>query len=455
VTDGPARAIARFVAETPVAGIPAPALERAGTCLVDTIGAALGGCRLPAGRIARRLVATEASGGPATVLGAGRRAAVGPAAFANAVLASALDVDDGHYGAVSHPGAPVIPPALAAAEARERSGRELLAAIVLGYEIAIRAGLLLNARPAVRSAGAGAPGAYGAAASVARLLGLDAGRTAHALGIARCHLPVAPVDTIAGGAMTKESVGWGALTGAVAALLAEQGFTGPAAALDEPAPSAGADPAVLADLGARYRITEVYVKRLPACLSTHAAVDAALALRARLDLAVERIAGVTVWTPRGALGLDDPAPRSAEGRQYSIPYTVAAALVDGELGVDQMLEARLGDPRIRALAARVEVRHDPRLDAMYPGRRPARVAIRTTGGRTHEREVLVLRGSAEDPLTAEEVDAKFRALAEPVVGKARAERILGLLRTLEGSADVTPLARALIEPVAGCEEPLP
>ena len=248
---------------------------------------------------------------------------------------------------------------------------------------------------------------------------------------------------MAHGAMTKESVGWGALTGAVAALLAEQGFTGPETVLDEPHHRAESDLAPFADLGARYRITEVYVKRFPACLMTHAAVDAALELRSRLGLRVEEIAGVTVWTQRGAVALDDPAPRSSEGAQYSIPYTVAAALVHGALGVEQMLEERLGDRRTLELAARVAVRHDPRLDQMYPARRPARVAIRTVAGQAHEREVLVIRGSSEDPLRADEVEAKFLGLAEPVVGKGRADRILHLLREIETRADLSPLWRAL------------
>ncbi|MBI4013258.1 MAG: MmgE/PrpD family protein [Candidatus Rokubacteria bacterium] len=439
-----AAAIAKFVADTPFEAIPPGALARARSCLVDTLGAALGGSRLRAGRIAVALVEAEAGAGVATVLTARRKAAISQAAFANAVLASALDVDDGHYGAVGHPGAPVIPPALATAEARRRSGRELLGAVVVGYEIAIRAGEVLNARVGVRSYGSGTPGAYGAAAAVARLLGLDAGRTAHALGIARCHLPVSTVwDSVPYGAMVKESIGWGAITGTVAALLAEQGFTGPETVLDEPHHRAESDLAPLDDLGARYRVTEAYVKRFPACLMTHAAIDATLALRNRLDAEQDGIAGVTVWSQRAALALTDPAPRSPEGAQYSIPYTVAAALVDGVMGVDQLLDERLDDRRIRDLAARVEVRHDPRLDAVYPARRSARVTIRTVGGRTYEKEVRVLHGSSEDPLTADEVDAKFLALAEPVVGKERAARALGILREVEAHRDLSPLWQAL------------
>lgn len=437
-----ARALARFVAETPLAAIPPAALERAGTALVDTLGAMLGGRRVRAGRIALALAAGSGPG-PATLPAEGRGVGLVPAVFANAVLASALDVDDGHCEAVTHPGAVVVPAALAAAEVRHRTGPELLAAVVIGYEVAIRAATVFHGPPRERGYGAGAPGAYGAAASAARLLGLDAARAAHALGITRCHLPVAVLDEIASGAMTKESVGWGAVTGAVAALLAEQGFTGPATALEAPHRGAGSASASLADLGARYRIGEVYVKRFPACLMTHAAVEAALRLRARLGLRPEDVAAVTVWVPRGAADLADPAPDSPEGAQYSLPHTVAAALVDGTLGVEQLLEPRLTDPRIRALAARVEVRHDPWLDGAYPARRPARVTLATRAGEAHAEEVQVVRGSPEDPLTPAEVDAKFLELAAPVVGRAQAATLLRLAREAGERSDLGPLWAAL------------
>ena len=430
-----ADAIAWFVAETPLDAIPGAATERARECLIDTVGSALGGGQLRAGRIALAVVQDEAGVEAATLLATGRRAALSQAAFANAVAASALDFDDGHYGSITHPGAPVIPPAMATAEARKRSGRDLLGAIVIGYEIAIRAATILHARPRERSYGSGAPGAYGAAASVARLLGLDTPRVKHALGIARCHLPVSTVDGIRCGAMVKESVGWGALTGTMAALLAEKGFTAPETSLDEPHDGAASDFGTLADLGRRYRIGEVYVKRFPACLMTHAAVEAVLDLRSRHGLRPEDVLSLTVWTQRGAAALDDPAPRSSEAAQYSIPYTVAAALVDGELGVRQMLEDRLGDRRILDLATRVAVRHDPRLDLEYPARRPARVRLQTVGGETCEHEVLVIRGSSEAPLTSAEVDAKFLSLAEPLGGREWAQRVLALLREVETQDD--------------------
>jgi 2-methylcitrate dehydratase PrpD len=439
-----AQAVARFVSEIRHDAVPAAVAARAIAALVDTVGCALAGGGGPASRAVLGLVAGEAGPGPATVLTAGRRVAVSPAVLANAMLASALDLDDGHYWSMNHPGAAVVPAALAVAEARQRSGRDLLAAVVAGYEVAIRAGGILNAHPRERIYGSGAAGAYGAAAAAARLLGLDPARTGHALGIARCHLPVSPVlDAIPHGAMAKESLAWGAMTGATAALLAARGFTGPPTALEEPHHPGATSGDALDDLGVRYRIAEVYVKRFPACLWTHAAVEAALQLRRAHGLGPEQVAEVTVWTHRRAVAIDDAAPRSVEAAQYSLPYTVAAALVDGELGVEQMRAERLGDGRLLALAARVRLALDPRLDAMYPARRAARVEIRTTDGRKGECEVLSVRGSAEDPLAPPELDAKFLRLAGPVLGEPGAREALGRLRDVEGYDDLAPLWAAL------------
>jgi 2-methylcitrate dehydratase PrpD len=436
--------IARFVRDATLDGLPPAATARAKEALVDTLGCALAGGETAASRAVLALLDGAPTSGAATVLTTGGKASVAQAVFANAVMASALDFDDGHYWSMSHPGAAVVPTALAAAEARCRPGRDLLAAVVVGYEIAIHAGAILNAHPRERLYGSGASGAYGAAAAVARLLGLDLARIVHALGVARCHLPVSPVlDSIPHGAATKESLGWGALTGAVAALLAEKGFSGPPNELDEPHRGAGSGVGVLAELGRRFRITETYIKRFPACLWTHAAVDAALQLRGDHRLTAGDIGETTVWTHQRAVAIDDPAPRSIEAAQYSLPYTVAAALLDGELGVAQMREERLGDPRILELAARVRLALDPRLDAMYPARRAARVEIRLVDGRKCEREVLAIRGSADDPLTSREVDDKFRRLADPVLGEPAARRALALLREIEHHDDLAPLWAAL------------
>lgn len=435
-----AEGIARFVAETAYEDLPEAAVEQARNSLLDTLGCALAGARTAASRAALAVVAAEGAAEQATVLTAPGKAALSQAAFVNAILASVLDLDDGNLWSFAHAGAVVVPSALAAAEARGRSGRDLLTAIVIGYEVTTYAGAMLNAHHDERFYGTGAGGASGAAATVGRLLGLDAAKTAHALGIARAHMPVSPIlEYHVLGPHTKETIGWGALTGAMGALLAEQGFTGPAHDLSEPLHASATRFELMEGFGERFRIIETYRKFYPACLWTHAAVEAALGLRAEHGLKPDEIAELTVATHRYAATLTSTAPTSIEAAQYCLPFVLGAALLDGELGPDQMIESRLDDPRIRALAERVRLEVDPRLDAMFPGHRAARTTIRTVDGRVLERVILVVRGTAERSMTPADVDEKFLRLAGPVVGADRAERIRGLIRRIECETDLGPL----------------
>ncbi len=440
-----ARRVARFVAETRYEELPSEAVARAQDCLIDTLGCALAGAPLRASQAALDFALSQAAPGSSTLLTTGRSIAASQAAFANAVLASALDLDGGHFEAMGHPAAVVVPVALAAAEEVKSTGRALIEATVVGCEVAIYAGVVQNTHHRQRFYGSGSAGAFGAAAAVSRLRGFDAATTAHALGVARAHMPVSPVlETVDSMPTTKESIGWGALTGMSAALLAERGWTGPPNQLDEPQHTAEWDPQQLPDLGQRYRIIDTYFKRFPACYWAHAAVSAALQLRHQHALQAGEIEAVTVWTHHRAATLGQMAPKSAEAAQYSLPYTVAAALVDGRLGAEQMCEARLEDPEILRLAGRVRLAIDGRLDRMFPARRPARVEVSVADGRRYENEVLVVKGSAEDPFSRQEIDDKFLRLAEPVLGSARSGDVLVLLRGLEGQADLSLLSEALM-----------
>ncbi len=444
-----AERVARFVAETTYEHIPANAIREAKNGLLDILGCAFAGARVRASKAVLALVLEDACKGKASVLTTGRKTSISQAAFANAILASQLDFDDGNFWSYAHAGAAVIPAALAAAEARHRSGRDLLAAIVIGYEITNYSGAILNAHHRDRFYGSGSGTSYGTAASVVRLIGGDAIVAGHALGIARAHLPISPILEFAvQGAMPKESIGWGAMTGSMAALLAERGFTGPPNNLDEPLHTNTSDLSILGELGNRYTIEDTYRKYFPACLWTHAAVEAALHLRRVHNLRADEVRGVTVCTHRNASTLNDPAPTSIEAAQYCIPYTVAAALIDGELSVAQMHEERLSDPRIRALASRVNLEIDPRLDEMFPSRRAARTSIRTFDGRTFEHEVLTVQGSAERRMTVDEVQSKFLRLVEPILGNKICHDIVAQIENIESLSDLSPFWMNLGHPAA-------
>jgi 2-methylcitrate dehydratase PrpD len=312
--------------------------------------------------------ADEAHGGDAaTALLDGRRLSVPGAAWANGVLANVLDYDDGHRITKGHPGAMVIPAALAVAESVGASPTEFLEAVLVGYEVAIRAGILLHEREAQYHASA-AWGSLGVAVATARLLGLDRPRLRHAVGIAEYHAPIALMPrAVADPAMTKDTCGWGGLIGTTSAMLAGRGFTG----LDSEFMLTQAD----LELGERWEVLELYLKHYPCCRWSQPGIDAALRLRP--DPA--RIESVVVRTFAAADLLSRRRPGNTEEMQYSLVWPVATALARGRFGVDEVLGG-FDDPLVAQIASRIRVEVDPELTAAFPARRLTELEVISTDG---------------------------------------------------------------------------
>lgn len=352
----------------------------------------------PAARIAADHAAAVHPGADATALVDGRRLGALGAAWSNGVLANALDMDDGHRLTKGHPGANVIPAALATAQLTGASAKRFLAAVAVGYEVAIRAGVALHARdPAYHASGAW--GAVGAAAAAASLLGLPADGVRHAIGLAEYHAPIAGImRSVAEPAMTKDACGHGAWLGTNAALLARRGFTSlPAEFL-----TAGSD-----GLGTEWRLLEVYVKAYPCCRWSQGAIHAALSLRAPAAYEIER---VRITTFAAAAALARVAPRSTEEAQYNLVWPVATALVRGDFSVGDVL-GPFDNPAVDALADRTEVEIDPRMDAAFPQRRLSAVTLVLRDGRELASEVVEAPGEPEDPAWEEIVARKVARLA--------------------------------------------
>jgi len=359
------------------------------------------GATAPTAQLAATYAAAQHAGDQATLLCDGKRASATGAAWANGVLANALDLDDGHRLVKGHPGANVIPAALSVAETIDAPREDVLAAITVGYEVAVRAGIALHFRAADYH-GSGAWGAIGAAAAGARLLGLDAGQTGHALGLAEYHAPMAPImRSVADPAMTKDGCGWGAMTGTSSALLAADGFTATDSAILE----------VLrgpeSRLGERWYVEEMYVKAYPCCRWSQPAIVAALAVRRRYGLEPEAIGRVTVPTFAAAAALSRRPPRTTEDAQYSLVWPVACALIDGDFGVAHVLAPGLDEERVHDLAGRIVVQVDPDLEADFPGIRRSAVTVETTDGTRLSSPLCAAPGEPEDPGWEDIIAAKF------------------------------------------------
>jgi 2-methylcitrate dehydratase PrpD len=329
--------------------------------------------------------ASEAHGGDAaTALLDGRRLSLPGAAWANGVLANVLDYDDGHRITKGHPGAMVIPAALAAAESVGASAPEFLEAVLVGYEVAIRAGILLHEREAQYHASA-AWGSLGVAVATGRLLGLDAQGLRNAVGIAEYHAPIALMPrAVADPAMTKDTCGWGGLIGTSAAMLAGRGFTG----LDSEFMLTDGDLA----LGERWEVLELYLKHYPCCRWSQAGIDAALRLRPE----PASIESVVVRTYAAADLLSRRRPTNTEEMQYSLVWPIATALARGRFGVEEVLGG-FDDALVARIAERIRVEVDPGLTSAFPARRLTELEVVSSDGTTVRSGVIEAEG---EPHTA-------------------------------------------------------
>jgi 2-methylcitrate dehydratase PrpD len=363
--------VTEFVHDLRWDDVPAEVRRHFGLLLCDLAAVSVAGRAAPAARIAADHASEVYGGDAATALYDGRRLSVPGAAWANGVLANALDYDDGHRLTKGHPGAIVVPAMLALAEAQGASPTELFEATLVAYEIAIRAGLMLHAREPRYHASA-AWGALGVAAGAARILGLDHAALRHAIGIAEYHAPIALMSrAVTDPAMTKDACGWGGMIGTSSAMLALRGFTG----LDSEFMLATDDLA----LGERWEVRALYLKPYPCCRWSQPAIDAALSLRGAID-SPEQIAKVTVRTFALAESLSRRQPHCTEEMQYSLVWPVATALARGAFGVHEVLQG-FDDPLAARLAECTSVIIDETYSNAFPARRLTDVVLELDDGR--------------------------------------------------------------------------
>ena len=434
-------ALVEFVLDLELASLPPVVVEAAGRSITDWFGTAIRGSAEPLADALAAVIGASGGEPQATVLGRGVRTSALLAALANGAQSHALDFDDTHLPSIVHGSAPVAPVVLALGEWRHRSGAEALTAFVAGFEVATRIGRVLGRALADRGWHVtGVLGHFGAAAAAGKLLGLDAGKLAHAFGIAGTQ--AAGLEQSFGTMSKPLHPGKAAMNGLLAALLAREGFTGSTAMLDAPhglpATFLGVTDmrAAVEDLGKRWEILENSTKPYAACHLTHATIDAARAIRSREAPAPEAVEAVACRV--NPLVLDVAAktsPRTGLEAKFSVAYCAAMGLVHGEVGEEAFGEQRLRDPAV----ARVMARVTPEADASL-GLGAARMTVRLADGRVLEQRVAAARGTADNPLSRDELEAKFRRLAEVVLPVERVARLAAMLRGLADVPDVANLA---------------
>lgn len=424
--------------------------------LLDALGVGLAAASLPAGGRLRSALGEEAGPGPATVLGEGRPAPMAWAALVNGALIHSLEYDDTHTGSIVHASSVLAASALAAAEAAGASGRELVAALAVGWEAIVRLGLAapgaFQAQGFQTTAVCGPPAA---ALVVGRLLGLGREELVAAVGIAVSQAG-GVFEYLSDGSDVKAlHPGWAAHAGAAAALLARAGMRGPRTALEgrfglyRTHAGTAPDASVFDDLGRIWHVRDAAFKAYPCCHYSHAFLDAALALR-REGVRAEDVVRVECTVPAEETPvICEPwerkqNPRDGYDAKFSLPYAIAAAWVDGRADVDTFSGA--ARPELLSFASRVT--YTPASGMGFPDRFPARLAFVLADGTRHERYVDNPGGTPSHPWGEEDVVRKWRANAGRLLAPDAVTAVEGRILRLEAEPDVRTVGGLLRAGVA-------
>jgi 2-methylcitrate dehydratase len=447
-----ANRVAQYAHSLRFEDLPAQVIHEAKRRFIDSFATAVGALDAEAHAAARRC-ALRIQGRPGASLIGGGATSAEWATFVNGLLIRYLDYNDTYLSLEpAHP-SDNLAPVLAIGETARATGRDLITAAVLAYEIQCR----LCDAASLRKHGWDhvTYGAISSAVAACKLLGLDTSRTAHAIGMAGV-ANVALRQTRSGELSEWKGCAFAnaARNGVFAALLAAEGMTGPAPIFegDLGFMKLLTGPFELTALGGGgnpFLITRSCIKFWPAEYHSQSAIEAALKLRPQIR-SIDEVEALDIHTFDAAVDIigKDPEkwrPRTRETADHSLPYCTAVALADGEVTLTQFDAKRLSDPRLLDLVARVKVHRDSALSARYPRGIPNRLTVTLRDSRTLVEEVEFPRGHAENPLSDAEVETKFRSLVVPRYGEDRAQQILDRCWDLEKLAGASKLL-GLLEP---------
>ena len=444
--------LARYFSSLQFEQIPSEIVNAAKLHILDSLGCLLAGSRLEAGRLAYELaVATSGANSTSTLLGSDRRVSFLDAVQAMSVASHCGEMDDIHGGAGTCIGAMIVPALSAIGEKHGGPGEKFLEAAVVGYETIIRIGLAIDA-PKLFAHGwwpSTICGAFGVAAAGAKFLDLSWEQTMNALGIASLHSGGMITGGNEGATARHLVFGHAARNGVLALLAAEQGFTGPKRALEDPrgfcltlcsAPDWG----YLQSFDS-FLLPEVAFKPYPCARQLHAGVEALLKILRRTSLTPLSIEEIELFLPAQNAGMmNRPSITVSHAATVgSGQYVTAVTVLRGKIDLASFESEFLDSVEVRELMNKIKISSSADLDRHYPKYWSGRVAVRLIGGQTYSEEVIIPKGESGNPMTQSEVEAKFLSLAAPVLGDQKARSVIDEVSSLESRNSLRPLLAAL------------
>ncbi len=435
-------AMSRWAAKLQFKDLPQDAVYQAKRFLLDSFGCALGGYQQHDVRIALEVLDEVACPGPATVIGTGQQVDAVSASLANALMIRCMDYNDIYWKQdPSHP-SDIFPAAISCCERIDSDGKELIVGLVLGHEFEMR--LCEAAFPGIRERGwhHATLTAFVSPIVAGRALHLSWEQIQHAIGISASRHCTLGAVTAGKLTMMKNTVDpMATQSGVFAALLAEKGYTGPEHVIDGKEGMThvfGPDwkLALLTEgLGQSWRIMQCGMKAFPTEALTHTPISAVLDLVKTNDLQPEQVEKIQIRSlARAADILSDPSkydPHTKETADHSLPYVIAAALVDRQVTPVQFTMKKILDPKIREQLKKVEVVADPEIEKVFPALQRVIVNLQTTDGRSLSKQLDYPKGDPRNPLTDQEIEEKFAALADGVLSPAAQKRVKDAVWNLE------------------------
>lgn len=445
-------AISQWAADVRFEDLSAEAVYQAKRFLLDSMGCALGGYQQHDVTIALEVLNEIAGPGAATIIGTGLHVDPVSASLANGLMIRCMDYNDIYWKQdPSHP-SDIFPAAMACCERAGSDGRELIVGLVLGHEFEMR--LCEAAFPGIRERGwhHATLTAFVSPIVAGRMLRLDWPKIQHAIGISASARATLGAVTAGKLTMMKNTVDpLATQSGVLAALLAEKGYTGPEHVIDGKegivhcfGPEWKLD--VLTEgLGESWRITQCGMKAFPTEALTHTPISAVLQLVKDNNLEPQQIARVHIrTTARGADILSDPSkydPHTKETADHSLPYVIAAAIAERQVTPLQFTSEKINDPVIREQLKKVAVVADKEIEKVFPALQRVIVSIRTNDGTEFMTQLDYPKGDPRNPLSDQELEEKFKALAEPVLSEKACRKAIEAIWNLEKQASVTELMR--------------
>jgi len=450
--------LARFITATHYSDLPEEIIYQAKLCILDWIGATLAGAKEKSIQILLKVLRGNSENSDCTIIGIGEKSSCLNAAIINGSMSYAVKLDQSSpLGSMIHPQPPMIPAALSIAEMERLNGKEFTCAVVLGFEVEARVAMAINPSHMGERGfhTTGTCGTFGAAAAAGKLLNLKKEQMAHAFGIAGTQ--AAGLIASLGTDSRSLHAGKAAYNGTLAAMLANKGFTGSFEIFEGNGGFCRAMAnsfdlsKIIEGLGEKYLINEQRFVRYVTCGAMHAAIDGVIELRKThgfqpddIELIDARVFPITL-----DLCGKIQEPQTFSEAQFSLPFALAIAAVDGEVSIRQLTEKRLKDPRVLNLAKKVRASVDPEfMSAGYTGSesfyQSAKVKIKIKNGKEFYKRIDLPKGSPQNPFSKEEILEKFYSLASLVLSKSKIENIIENLENIEKLNDIRKLINFMV-----------